>query len=270
MHSSKEVTRSVARQAQYELAFGTPNRDASSSTILSPYYFPGAFKSITSSLKNQGISTISLDNATSLLYSDFSRKNPYGGIYFNRRDTVQILEEGFKQLNDEGIKIMAQSANAYALPYVSHISNIPLSSSNYDLFDYDIPFYQIVIQGLVPHSTTPFNASSDMKALVLLSLATGTPAHYEFMYENAGEFNDSQYDKKFYSSFEGWAERTAEMYKLFDDVIGDVISTKITAHERLGVNEYQTVFEGGKTIYINLDTYELKVDGVTYDWGGGA
>ncbi|MDR0196658.1 MAG: DUF5696 domain-containing protein, partial [Oscillospiraceae bacterium] len=88
LNSSKQVTKAYASQRKYEYAFGTPDQLADSWTVLSPYYFPGVFDKLAKSLKNEGISTVSLDRANSLLYSDFSRKNPYGGVYFNRRDTV--------------------------------------------------------------------------------------------------------------------------------------------------------------------------------------
>jgi hypothetical protein len=269
LHSSKEVTRSVARQSRYELAFGTPDQFASSYTILSPYHFSGAMDKIIRSFNKEGISHISLDNATTLLYSDFSRRNPFGTIYFNRRDTAQILTEGFEKINDAGISIMAQAANAYALPYVSHIANVPMSSSNYDMFDYDVPFYQIVIQGLIPYSTTPFNANSDLNALTLLALSAGAPVHYEFIYTNAGEFNDSDYNSKFYASYDGWGAEAVKMYKMFDEIIGDVINVPIVKHRRIIENEVQTAFEtefaNGKTVYINLSTYELRVNGQRVD-----
>jgi hypothetical protein len=269
LHSPREVTRSRAWQQRYELAFGTPDPLQSSTAILSPFYFNDAIDSIIKSLKKEGITTVSLDRATSLLYSDFSRRNPRGTIYFNRRDTAQVITEGLRKITQEGISIKAQAANAYALPYVSHLSNVPLSSSNFDLFDYDIPFYQIVIQGLIPYSTTPFNANSNKAALTLLALSVGSPVHYEFMYANAGEFNDSVYNSKFYSSFHDWADDAIAMHRVFSSVISDVLDKKIIGHQRLGVNEYETEFEGGTKIYINLNTDELRVNGDRIDIKGG-
>jgi hypothetical protein len=266
LHSSRQVTRSRASQPRYELAFGTPDRLQTSSTVLSPFYFPGAFDSIISSLKSEGITNVSLDQATWLLYSDFSRRNPFGTIYFNRRDTREVLTNGFKALNDAGIRIMAQGANAYAFPYVSHITDVPMFSSNFDLFDYDIPFYQIVISGLIPYSTTPFNETSNPNALTLLALSTGTPVHYEFMYSDAGDFNDSEYNKKFYSSYHGWIDDAVEMYKFFNEHMGGSFNRAITGHKRLGVNDYETTFEDGKTVRINLNTNELLINGQRVDF----
>lgn len=260
-HAPREVTRSRAVQQKYELAFGTPDSLQKVSSILSPYYFGKVFDEIAESLKSEGITSISLDNATSLLYSDFSRKNPYGGTYFNRRDTAQILTEGFKKLTDAGISIMAQTANAYALPYVSHISNVPLSSSNYDIFDYDVPFYQMVIQGLIPYSCEPFNGNPNVDEIMLSAIAVAAPPHYEFMYNDPADFDDSLYNKKFYTDYKDWVDDSVSTYNMFESLVGDLVGVRIVSHERLSVGEYQTEFEGGKKIYINLSTRELKIDG---------
>jgi len=270
-HSVREVTRSRVTLQNFELAFGTPDLLQETRTILSPAFFEGAFDSVIESLQREGIDTISLDRATSLLYSDFStaraRRSPDGETGFNRRDTVQILTDGFRRLNDEGISILAQSANAYALPYVSHISNVPLFSSGYDIFDFDIPFYQIVIRGLIPYTTNPFNASADLNRLTLLALSTGTPIHYEFIYESPADFTDSDYSRLFFAHFSSWVDDALEKYRLFDEIIGDIMNEQIVGHTRLSDNEIETEFEGGRTIRVNFDTNQLRVDGRLVDTG---
>ncbi|MDR0196894.1 MAG: DUF5696 domain-containing protein, partial [Oscillospiraceae bacterium] len=177
------------------------------------------------------------------------------------------LTEGYKRLNDEGISLLAQSANAYALPYVDVITDIPLFSSNYDVFDYDIPLYQIIIHGYIPYSTRAFNASADSDTLRLLALSTGTPLHYDFMYKNPSKFTDSDYNKKFYANYTGWTDKSVSEFLLFKDIIADVSDKKIIEHKRLSLYETETRFEGGKTVYINTDTGELKVNGATVDFG---
>lgn len=260
-NAAREVTRSRAMQQRYELAFGTPDPLMRAYTILSPVFFEDAIDDIISSAKKEGLNSISLESATSLLYSDFSRRNQFGGVYYNRRDTMQVLTEGFARINAAGISIKAQSANAYALPYVSHISNVPLYSSNYDVFDYDVPFFQIVLSGLIPYSTTPFNESPNLSELTLLALSTGTPVHYEFMYANPGDFNNSDYNKKFYSSFHGWFDDAAHRYHQSREVIGGVLNERIVGHNRLSRHEIETTFENGTTIYVNTATEEIRVEG---------
>jgi len=274
LNSSKQTTKSYAAQKQYEYAFGTADDLLDAWTVLSPYYFGEVFDSLLNSLKKEGINTVSLDTASYMLYSDFSRRNPYGGNWFNRRDTAQILTEGYRKLRDSGISILAQSANAYALPYVDFITDVPLYSSNYDIFDGDIPFYEMVIHGVIPYAAKPLNKSADSDRLRLMALATGTPIHYEFLYENPSEFSDSDYNRMFYANYKGWIGKSLKEYKLFYDIIADVSDQKITGFKILSVYETETVFENGKTVYANSDTGEIKVNGVpvnfeSYGLGGG-
>jgi hypothetical protein len=224
------------------------------------------FDSLIRSFKSEGINTISLDNATTLLYSDFSRTNQFGSIFYNRKDTVKVLVEGFKKLDENGISIMAQSANAYALPYVSHVSNVPLYSSNYDIFDYDVPLYQMVLKGLIPYTTTAFNASSNLEELTLLALATATPVHYEFIHGNPGDFDNSDYNKKFYASFEGWLDGAIENYQLFNELMGDVANERLVEYRRISNHQFFSRFESGRSVYININTGEFKVEQI--DEGG--
>jgi hypothetical protein len=268
-HSSREATLSRAIQQKYELAFGVPDTLATNSTILSPFFFEEVMDKIIASLRKEGINNISLDEATYMLYSDFSnarvRIAPSGMVGFNRRDTAEILTNGFGRMNEAGISIMAQSANAFALPYVSHVSNVPLTSSNYDIFDYDVPFYQIAISGLIPYSANPFNAAADLDRLTLLALSTATPIHYEFIYENPGEFSDSSYSKKFYASFHGWVDESIDKYKMFNDIIGDVVNERIVSYTWTSANESETVFESGKTITVNFAGSRVRVNGEPVD-----
>jgi hypothetical protein len=101
------------------------------------------------------------------------------------------------------------------------------------------------------------------------------------MYADAGDFNDSDYNKKFYASFNGWLDDTLDMYNMFNELVADVVNTRIVSHARVtsqesgkpGVNQYETVFEGGKTIWISLDTNEIEINGNAIDLsqyrGGG-
>jgi hypothetical protein len=274
-HSSRETTRSRAMQSQYELAFGTPESLLTPWTVLSPFFYDRVFSDIVSSLQSENMTSVSLDRATSMLYSDFSRANPFGYAEsgFNRRDSVQLLTDGFKRITDAGISLKAStSANAYALPYVSHISNIPMFSSNFDVFDYDIPFYQTAISGLIPYTTRPFNASADLNRLTLLALVTGTPVHYEFIYESPGLFTDSDYDDLFFAHFDTWVDEALAMYHAFGNIIGDVSNSRIVRHavdpeqftRTFGLPEMhiqETEFECGKVIRVNLQTYEVFVNG---------
>ncbi len=265
LNASKQITNSYATQTPFELAFGLPSETKDSWTILSPFYYTDIFTKLVDSFKKEGATGISLNQASYTLYSDFSRQNSEGRAYITRTDAKNILTEGYQKLRDNGLAIMTENANQYVLKYADYIKDVPLYSSNYDIFDYDIPFAQMVLHGLVPFSSKAVNKSADAKELRLLSLVTGTPVHYEMMYKNPNKFADSIYDDLYYSNYIGWTDIAAGEYKLFNDVVAGVSDSYITKYERISENEYQSTFENGTTIYVNIDTEEVKVNGTSYD-----
>jgi hypothetical protein len=81
------------------------------------------------------------------------------------------------------------------------------------------------------------------------------------MYANPGDFNNSDYNKKFYSSFHGWFDDAAHRYHQSREVIGGVLNERIVGHNRLSRHEIETTFENGTTIYVNTATEEIRVEG---------
>ena len=262
LNSAKRITNAYATQTDFELAYGTPDTEVKPHwTILSPYYWPDIFTKLVNSFSAEGINTISLNQATKTLYSDFGRRNADGKEHILRTDAIKLLTDGYQKLNDAGISIIAQECNAYALPYVSAITNIPLYSSNYDLFDYDVPFYQMVIHGVIPYSSKAINASSNADELLLLSLMTGSGVHYDMMYASPNDFTDCEFDSLFYTNYEGWLERAAEEYKLFNGTISSLSDKTITKYERTSEKTSSVTYSDGTVISIDIENYTYTVNG---------
>lgn len=262
LNSSKRMTNAYATQTAFELAYGLPDTEVKPHwTILSPNYWPKLFDKLTDSFKAEGIDTISLTQATSVLYSDFGRKNFDGKNHFVRGDSIKILTEGYQKLGDAGISIVAQECNAYALPYVSAITNVPMYSSNFDLFDYDIPFYQMVIHGYIPYSSKPVNASSNADELKLLSILTGTNIHYELMYHSPNDFTDSEYDQYFYTNYAGWLEKVAEDYKLFSESAAFLSDKTITKYERNSDRSFTATYSDGTVVEVDTGALTFTING---------
>lgn len=265
LNSSKQITKAYATQTPFELAFGLPHLTKATWTILSPYYFTDIFTKLADSFRDEGAKGISLNQGSYLLYSDFSRTNPDGRAYFVREDTQTVMKNGYQKLRDYGLKIMTENANQYVLPYADYIKDVPLYSSNYDIFDYDIPFAEMALHGLIPYTTKAINKSADAEELRLLALVTGTPIHYEMMYENPNKFADSEYDVLYYTNYTGWIDRSISEYRLFDDIIKSVSDAQITDFEHINDHELRSTFSNGTKIYVNTETGEIKVNNTSYD-----
>lgn len=252
LNACKQTTKAYATVNNWDIAFGIPHQvRLVTKTTLSPYYWPDLFRKLRESFTNEGIKTISLGNATTLLYSDFSRGN------YTRYDTMMEIVDGLKKFKEAGISVLADGANAYALPYVDYVTDVPLTSSNFDIFDYDIPFYSLVIHGVLPYTTKAINASANATDIIMLSIATATPVNYDMMYTNPNKFTDSDYDTLFYSSYKGWLEPSANAYKLYKENFSEYTNQKITNYERVSGDVTKTTFENGDVV--TVDTRNLTV-----------
>lgn len=256
------VTKAYATQGVYERAFGTPHETRSSWYILTPAYYEKAYGAIVSSYGKSSLSAISVAEGTNMLYSDFtsnSNKNT------SRQQAVENLKSCYQMINNSGMTFVASACNDYALPYVDMLRNVPLYSSNFDVYDYDIPLYEIVIHGYIPYTTKAKNASSIADELFLLSVATGTPVHYEVMYENPNTFTDSSYDTLFYTYYQGWLDVAAAEYKVCKDIVSGVSEATITDFEYVSDNVVRTTFSNGTVIEADLDRLTLTVNGAEKD-----
>jgi hypothetical protein len=266
LNGAKMLTNALAVQTPYEMAFGTtevmviPER-----MILSPYYFPDVFTKLLNSFSGEGIKQVSLDESSTMLYGDFSRHNMNNRTYINRTDAINFIVDGYRRMSDAGVEILAQGANAYVLPYVTRITDVPLYSSGYDIIDYDIPFYQLVIHGLIPYSSDPVNASANADDLILNSVLTGTSATFDMMSSSPSEFIDSYYDALFYAQYEGWLDTAANIARLMKDVNAGVSDQNIIDYKIIDKNTKQATFANGTTITINTLTDDITVNDTVYN-----
>lgn len=252
------LSKSYATQGEYEIAFGTPHDTRPNWFLLTPAYYTKVYGEVVSSYSSEGIGAISVGNATSMLYSDYSGN---ANKKTSRQQAVENLKKSFEIINNSGIKFEASACNDYAFKYVDSIRNIPLYSSGFDLTDYDIPLYEMVIHGYIPYSAKAKNASASADELLLLSIATGTPLHYDFMYESPNELTDCKYEKLFYTHYSGWLDVAAEEYKFFKENLAGVSSSPITDYKYLSSKVIESAFENGTVLTVDLENYTLKING---------
>lgn len=255
--SAIAITKAYATQSVYELAFGTPHDTRSSWYILSPAYFEKVYGEVITSCQKEGINAISVADGTNKLYSDYTSNSNRNT---SRQQAVNNLIKGYEMINQSGMTFVSAAANDYALPYVDYLKDVPLYSSNFDVYDYDIPFYELVIHGYIPYTTKAKNASSSADEMFVYSVVTGTPLHYEVMYEDPNEFTNCSYDELFYTYYEGWVQDIIAEYKFMKQYVLPLTDETIEDFEIDGV-DYKSTFSDGTVVEANLDTLQIWING---------
>jgi len=187
----------------------------------------------------------------------------YGKEKISRACAAEYITEGLEKCRDEIGSVMAEGANAYVFGSVDYISDVPLCSSGYDIFDRDIPFYQLVLHGLIPYSSAPVNADADPEKQFLMSIAAGSGVHFDMVYEDISELKDTEYDRLFYADCRYWTGTAAAEYRFLKDVLSDVADADITEYSVSG-EKIKTEYGGVTEIIVNLDDASVEKDGKVY------
>jgi len=254
-NTTVRITGSYSRIINYDLAYGVKNELKSPMSLLSPSNFGEVYSKLAENYSDKNIDGVSLGDMTSTIYGDYGKKN------ISRYQSMNILESCYDNLNQklQG-SILADSANAYAFPYVSHIKNLPLSSSRFDIFDEDIPFIQLVLHGIIPYSTIPVNSSPDAENLILSAVSSGSNLSYDMIYEDISSIADTSLDTLFYANYNGWTSSASAQYALVSEILSTVSDCVISDYTKKG-NTAITTYSDGTIIAVDFQNKTINFNG---------
>ena len=115
------ISGSYARIYPYNLAYGNQSSAEKPLSLLSPAAFSEIYEKLTGNFTKKNLSAVSLGSMTSALYGDYGKKE------ICRDKAQEILTQSYQQITDADIAMLADTANAYALPYVQELTDVPSS-----------------------------------------------------------------------------------------------------------------------------------------------
>lgn len=249
------LTKAYSRQTKYDPAWGIEDEEAGKWSLLTPKSLNDVFSKISNSFTKNKIENVSLGTSSYKLYGDYGKRD------ITRADMAKIVSDGYTNVSEKVGSILAETANQYVLPSVDCITNVPLYSSGYDVFDYDIPFYQIVLHGLVPYSSEAINGSADSDEMFMLAIASGSNVGYDFLYTENKKLQNTDYNKLYYANFNGWSETVANQYKLVSDILSSVSDQSIVSYKFIDKETVETTYENGTVTVINYEKGTIKLNG---------
>lgn len=212
---------------------------------------PSVFKSAQSlDLKN-----LSLSSLTNVVYSDFNAKSVV---------TAGEMAETVSDLLREqsAFVISGEDANAYTIPYLSKIYAAPSYTSGFEVFDEEIPFYQIALHGVVDMTAESQFISDDREINFLKAVEVGSQLLYTGIGVSTEEIVDTDYDYLYGTDYTLWAQDAADRYQRYQKLLEKVYDSVIVAHRALQPDVFETEYENGVRVIVNYNDYEVNVDGI--------
>lgn len=253
------ISGAYSRIVSYDRAYGIPDGFKKNRSLLSPKLFGEVLGDTLKSYDKSGLGGISLGSMTTSLYGDYGKKA------FSRGKALSALTDSLGDFDTTlGNGILADGANAYALPFVTHITDMPMCSGGYDMFDEDVPLYQTVIHGIIPYSTPAVNGDADSETLLLMAAATGCNVRCDMIYEETSELKDTDLDVLFYANYSAQITAAAAEYRLISDVLSGVSDCTIEGYSREN-SVITTTYSNGTVIVTDLENKTITENGTCYD-----
>ncbi len=256
------ISGSYSRIVSYDRAYGIPDGFRKNMSLLSPGSFSQILTEAADSYSSAGLSGISLSDLPSSLYGDYGKKS------VSRGAAAKLFAEGCEKLDgslENGI--LAKTANAYAFPYISRITDVPMTSSRYDLFDEDIPFYQLVLHGIIPYASEAVNGSPSPEDTALMAASVGCGLDFDMIYEEPSELKDTVLDTLYYADHRWWTDTAAEYYRLLSPMLKAVSGCTITDYSADG-DIITTVYDNGTEVVTDMKNKTIEYNGNMIQLGG--
>lgn len=248
-----------------DLALNRRDREKSPSYIVSPRYVESYTKSLLKGYEKYDAEGIALRDLADLLNSDFLKNKQ-----IDRVQSEQISILALQMIQEKNLKMLADGGNAYALPFITHMTNVPMSSSKFKIEDESIPFYQMVIRGFIDYTGAPYNLSTytNENIYVLKSLEYGANAYFKWIYEPNYSVKDTDQNDLFAVNYEIWLDQATDIYHEINDFLQLVSTKRMIGHEKLSEGVYKTTYENGMYVIVNYTDSKVTIDGETINAEG--
>jgi hypothetical protein len=254
-NSSRMLDNTIGYDYTYSLNTLTRNRNLQKN-IVSPTHYERLISSYLKNYERYDIPSLSVGLMGIDLNPDYKDSD-----VVDRQGAATIVNEQIQVISDNGIQIAVDGGNLYAIQNAALIQNAPIYASMEYMCDHSVPFYQIVMNGVIPYTGPYLNMSSDYTEDVLKLIESGSYPAFEWIYETNDVLVDT--DSNFYSiNYLDWLDRAVEVYQLMNDTLGQCIGSSITNHTILEKNLVKVEYDNGIIIYVNYNNQVMTADGL--------
>lgn len=192
------------------------------------------------------------------LSSDFNLKG-----LVDREQAKDIVVGQFEKLSNQAdLQLMVSGGNAYTLPYVQTVVDLPLQSSRFLIVDQDIPLMPLVLSGQVVYAYAPLNYTSDIRQAVLKSVETGAVPYFSWTYAEPAVVKDTEFDYLYASNYQYWFDQAVSIYNEINSVLKEVYGCPIVDHSEVAPDVYKSEYANGKAVIVNYRKSSVSYEGI--------
>ena len=210
-----------------------------------------------SSYTKKGVNNLAIAGITNKLFSYSSR-----GKYYSRQDSADVYEKSIADISEKTNLILEQPS-AFLWKYTDAILDMPLDSSDYMYLDEEVPFFSMVLKGIVPMYSEYVNFEANKTEFFLNMVESGVYPSFYLTAENSSQLIYTNSSDLYSTEFSTYKDTVVAYDKELREIASKVGDSVITNHESLESGVHKVTYENGVVIYVNYTNNEVTVDGVS-------
>ena len=242
--SAKSVNNTPAQSTIYKTVISEASKY---NYLIKRDLLPEVTNKATEMVKKYGINGVSLSANSNTIYGDYREQKYYAGA----NSSNQFAEMAAK-FNEENLFVVSDNATDYAAVVSDYIFNATNVSSEYHVFDKDIPFYHMVFKGNVSCATPSINLEANPRETFLKAIATGSALQFSVADTYHKQFLGGNYTSILGSSYDGIKSTISSMYAEAQPFLSKVNGASIVEYSINNGVSY-TEFSNGVKVYVNFN-----------------
>jgi len=240
--------------------FGERVRWGKLSYLARPVYMMSLIDKFTRKSKNFNLRNIAFRSMGSKLSGDYHEKR-----LVSREASMKMRQEKLIELSGKGTGIMLNTGYAYSAPWANFITDMALDDQGFGITDVSVPFYQIVLHGLVPYTGPAINLAEDYTKNLLKTVESGAGLYFSFMNEETTVLQETKFRQFYANEYEKWAPDANALYQKFKIDFTGLYDQAITNHVIISPGLTLTEYEDGKRVIVNNTDSAVNYNGVVID-----
>lgn len=251
--SIRNINGMPAKQAAYRRNVNFPIADDTKGRVLIAPKASEKLSSLVNSIMSSKANVqIMLGQYGNTLYTDFSENG------YRRSEVEKSVKATLSKLAQ--IHFMGDNSNFYALPYVSEVVNIPEYSTEYDIVDESVAFYQMVLHGIKPYGSRAINTYGSPQDMYLQCIATGMAPHYELMYSGETLIKKTKENSYYGAQYANWKDSIIKQYQEYTSLYEKTYTAFIKDIQKVQPELVKTGYDNGVYTLVNFGEHDIHWD----------